>query len=170
MNYDFDFMLGLLNKAALVKERVDLYREAFNEKSGDINLDDYLPERVKFSGNVCGKCPFLSRCCPDMANIEGVENLLDDLELAELCKTRDMLDSYAKDYKKADDAIKAHVKAKMAGAEVGAEKTFLVDGFSLNAKAGKRISYNIPKDVKGQYACEAVTIRTKIESIAPDSE
>ena len=170
MEYDEPYMMTLLDKAAIVKQSVDMYREALLEESGDVNLDDYLPERVPFTGDVCGKCPFLSRCCPDMANIEGVENLLGDKDLAELCQTRDMLISYSKDYKHADDAIKKHIKAKCSDMPAGTSKVFLVDGFSLTAKAHKRKSYDIPDDVKGKYAREAVTIRTDIESIAPDSE
>ena len=156
---DYEYVDALLVKAKDVQDAVAAYRAA-KTKSAKMKT---LPDRIDWTRDVCGRCDHLATCLPDMAERAGVVDLLGDLELAMMLSARDSTSGAAKAYKKADDAIQAHLAALCADLAPGDSRTILAPDHTITVKCGKRRTLNIPDEVKAKYETDSRTIRKKIE-------
>jgi hypothetical protein len=82
-----------------------------------------LPDRIPYDNEVCGRCPFLNICLPDIAMI--APSLEDDPELLEMLRRREELKPASDEYRKVDEAVKSRFRDATGAAEgkfiVGAE-------------------------------------------------
>jgi len=159
---DYEYVEQLLQKAKRVNDSVQRWKDRYIKNHTDVHVDDELPARIPFSGSVCGDCPFMSRCCPDMVGVAGIEDMLWDAELNSLCKIREMNEAAADEYENADKKIKAHAKAVCAGLGKGQGKTIITKDYMIECKASETTKYDIPDEIKKPYAVKTPTIRTKI--------
>lgn len=162
---DYEYTETLLQKAKLVNNCVQKWKDRFIKNSTDPHIDDELPERIPFAGNVCGDCPFMSRCCPDMVGRAGIEDLLWDVELNALCNIREQSKEVKDTYEDADEKIKKHAKASVAELKKGETKTLITQDFIIECKGSERTNYDVPEDIKKKYASKAVSIRTTINRV-----
>lgn len=93
MDLDYGYAEGLLKKA----ERINGHVAA-----------DTLPERIPYSEDVCGRCPFLHICLPEVKR-EALD-LTTDPELETKLIRRHELDPLRKEYEHLDSEVKAVLK------------------------------------------------------------
>jgi hypothetical protein len=158
---DLDYSEQLLQKAERINTSIAKYRQACDDEG----REKALPKRIGYSSEVCGSCPFRGLCVPDLAQAEGIVNMLSDTELASLCRIRAMNAESVEEYNEADEKISEHCKAVVSALKAGAEKVILVDGFSITVKVSKTKKYEIPDDIKEKYCKEGKMVRRTIEPI-----
>ncbi len=140
--------MGLVNKsngrrkilwADMNYEYVDtLIKKA--ERVNSYVAKETLPDRIEFS-DTCGICPFRHICLPDTAQKQlEIDN---SPKLLELLQRRESLKEQAKEYDEADSEIKEMVRNK--------EKIACGD-FLIIGKAFKQTRYDVPDELKKQYA------------------
>jgi len=121
--------------------------------------DNTLPDKLN-DPNICLQCPFRHICEPNFEN-EGIKIEDAQSELAKLLKRREELEPIMKEYKEVDNKIKEIVKSLE-------EKAVLVDNYYIEKKTYTTTKYNIPKEVKSQYAQKVEQIRINIKRIADE--
>lgn len=120
-----------------------------------------LPERITFTPEICGRCPFLNVCIPDI-KVEAKLKIVDNKELADLLEVRDAhLESWRK-VEKIDKAIKAFFENVKDG-------IFNVGNWIVQRKAENRTKYDIPDDVKAKYGTPGTIFKNKYERVAERS-
>lgn len=100
-----------------------------------------LPPKIKFDSEVCGNCSFVAICKPDIEN-EGAK-FIDDAVALELLQRREQMKPYADDYDSAHEALKEMFKGVPLS---------VIGDYTVSGKKTTRTSYDIPDDVKKQYA------------------
>ncbi len=121
------------------------------------------PDRIPYDHEICGRCPFLAICIPDIANvpskrIEGNEALAAMFEAREA-----MLEKWT-----TVQSINKKIKAFFDNVEAG---VYTVGNFIVTRKAGQRKTYEVPDDVKLKYLKMAPTFKNEIERFAkPDPD
>ena len=127
VNLDYELGEALLKKAELVNECV---------RKGE------PPEGIEYDEAVCGECAFKHICLPEVVGKEF--EVAEDKELAELLNRWWELKKYVKEYEELDKEL----KQKLEG------KKIAVGDFLINGKWMTRKVYNVPAEVKAQYAEE----------------
>lgn len=117
-----------------------------------------LPERIPYDQEICGKCPFLTTCIPDILSIpakkiEGSEVLAGLLE-----KKESLVPAWRE-----VESIDKKIKAIFEGVKDG---VFAVGNFVITRKNQQKTMYEIPDDVKAKYAKKRDEYRNKIERFA----
>ena len=125
VNLDYDLGEELIQKADLVNECV---------KKGE------PPEGIEYDEAVCGECAFRHICLPETIGKEL--EVVNNEELEEMLQEWWQLKDAVKRYDELDKKIKEMVNGKKLS--VG---EFLIDG-----KMYQRKAYNIPPEIKEQYA------------------
>lgn len=122
-----------------------------------------LPDRIAYNHEICGRCPFLATCIPDIASIPSMK-IEGNEALAQLLEARDaMLDKW-----KTVEQINKKIKAFFEDVKGGA---FTVGNFIITRTAGQRKTYKVPDDVKMKYLTMSQTFSNDIERFAqPDPE
>ncbi len=121
------------------------------------------PERIPYDHEICGRCPFLAICIPDIASVPA-QKIEGNEVLAGLLEERDAKLEKWRDVEKINTRIKAFFEDVKAGA-------FTVGNFIITRKAGQRKTYAIPDDVKAKYEKKMETFKNEIERFAkPDPE
>jgi hypothetical protein len=85
----------------------------------------------------------------------GFELMMDSAEVEVKLERRETLAPAAREYDELDEEIKAQFKGKSA----------IVGSFKIESKGYESTTYNIPKDIKAQYAAKEQRFRTSIERI-----
>jgi CRISPR/Cas system-associated exonuclease Cas4 (RecB family) len=139
---DLDYELGesLLKKAEAINAHV---------------AAGTLPDPIEYDENVCSECGYNHICVPDRMGKE-VE-IVDDNELAELLAEWERLKPFSKEYDEVDKRISEIVN--------GREK-LLVGNWYISGSWRKRTGYNVPDDIKKQYAQESQYWVKKIQKVA----
>ncbi len=128
---DIDYELG---EATLQKlERVNIHV-----------ANKTLPDPIEYDENVCSECGYVHICTPDRIGKE-VE-IIDNEELEGLLKRYEELKPSTKEYDEVDKRISEIVN--------GREK-LLVGPYFITGSWRKTTKYNVPADVKTQYAEES---------------
>jgi CRISPR/Cas system-associated exonuclease Cas4 (RecB family) len=139
MDLDYSFADTLLKKAAAVNSAVDNKIE---------------PERIT-DNTVCAECSFKHICMPDRDFGKGAE-VIDNDELLDLLKKREMLKQHAEDYDEIDEQIKEMVK----------EKTDLICGeYFITGKFIEKASYKVPAEIKNKYVEKSKYWKTNITKL-----
>lgn len=127
---DLDYDLGekLIQKAESINKHVNT---------------GTMPDPIEWDDNICGKCGFLHICGPDRVGKE-IEFLEDETLLSEL-EDYHRLKPMAQEFKQIDEIL----KKKLDGRK-GVIGDFLIDG-----SYRKRISYDLPAEIKSKYIIES---------------
>lgn len=102
-----------------------------------------LPERIPFSEEVCGRCPFFHICLPDEALRAGA-SFLDDPDLEAKLIRRAALEAASREYERLDKEVKAVAKRAIDGdgeAIVGTDWLLRVKTVARKAYAVEAGSY-----------------------------
>lgn len=139
---DLDYALGesLLKKAEAINAHV---------------ASKTLPDPIEYDENVCSGCGYVHICTPDRIGKE-VE-VIDNEELEGLLKRYEELKPSTKEYDEVDKRISEIVN--------GREKV-LVGNYFITGSWRKTTKYNVPADVKTQYAEESKYWVKKIQRAA----
>lgn len=135
---DYGYAEGLIQRA----ERVNKHVEAGT-----------LPEG--HPGASCGFCGFRHLCLPDQDFGPGVV-IMDDTELEEKLKRRSELEAAKKEYDALDKGVKGWAKGK---------ENVVIGDYLIEGKEYQRKSFDIPAEVKAQYACKTAYWKTTITSL-----
>ena len=109
-----------------------------------------LPPRIPYRKDVCGWCDFKDMCLPDIEN--AGYDFIDEPHLLDLVKRRALVEQSAKLYTHLDKEAKDLAKVK--------GKDFILGGeYKVEVKTGKMTKYEIPKEIKAQYAVEGTQMR-----------
>lgn len=112
-----------------------------------------LPDRIDFDPDVCGKCPFAHICVPDVINRTKLE-FKDDKVLEQMLDERGRLWDDHKRAKALDDMIKKKLREHPLA---------VVGQWTITGKWQNRTNYNLPDNVKKQYAEVSKSWKMKIE-------
>jgi len=103
----------------------------------------------------CQGCPFAKTACfPGQDYGPGFE-IMDDAEVEAKLARREQLEAAAKEYDEIDKEIKEQFKGRTA----------IVGDYRITSKAYEMTSYDVPKDIKAQYATKKQAFRTSIERL-----
>lgn len=141
---DYDYVDMLLKKA----ERINSHCE-----------NGTLPERIEYSENGCGRCSFRHICLPDTSG--AALEIDDNLKLMELLKRREELQPASKELESVDTEIKTLVK--------GREKVACGD-YLIMGKQIMQTRYNVPDELKKQYAEKSEYWKVTITNLRKDGE
>lgn len=114
-----------------------------------------LPDPIDYDDNICSDCGYNHICTPDRMGKE-VE-IVDNNELAELLAEWERLKPFSKEYEEIDKRISEIVN--------GREKV-LVGNWFITGKWRNTTRYNVPDDIKKQYAQESQYWVKKIQKVA----
>lgn len=139
---DLDYALGesLLKKAEAINAHV---------------ANKTLPDPIEYDENVCSECGYNHICVPDRIGKE-VE-VIDNEELEGLLKRYEELKPSTKEYDEVDKRISEIVNGK---------EKLLVGNYFITGSWRKTTKYNVPADVKTQYAEESKYWVKKIQRAA----
>jgi hypothetical protein len=167
---DLEYAEELLQKADRVKVIVKAYKKEKAPTPG-IETDkqkSLLPERMIWTQSICGRCPYLSHCMPDMSKVEGVESLLGNEEFDNALATMKRHEKAGKAFAAADRAVKEHLKTvcRESNLKKGESKTFLLPSFNVEIVMRESVSYPVPMEIKKPYAKPVVFPKiTNIEKV-----
>jgi hypothetical protein len=158
MTLDENRALEILEKAKRINEHVE--EKTYPEPLWKTNSDDLA---------TCLMCPYKHMCLIEM---QGAEKIIfrEDNELLMMLKERAELEAYAKRYEELTEKIKeAFTIPKDMQSEMLAknetEKLFVVDKFVIKQKLYWQTEYQVPKEIKQQYAVKAPRCRITIETL-----
>jgi len=123
---DYDMGESLLQKATVINTHV---------------ANKTLPDPIEYDENVCSECGYVHICTPDRIGKE-VE-VIDNQELEELLNRREELSPSAKEYDEIDKRISEIVNGK---------EKLLVGNWFITGSWRQTTKYNVPTDIKSQYA------------------
>jgi len=134
------------------------YAENLIKKLERINVcvkKQEYPERID-DRSVCKMCAFKSLCLPN----EGWEQvkIVSDDELLVMLEKRELLKPVANEYSKLDKKVKEQIPEEAGEYLYGGK-------FAVTKKAYKTTVYEIPKDVKDQYAEKKERFKTSIVNL-----
>jgi len=113
-----------------------------------------VPPPIEYDEKICGNCEFLHICCPDM-QFKGAE-ILDLPELRNLLERREALIPFTEEY----EAINSQIKEMIKG-----HSQVIVDRWVITVKEVERTNYNVPKEIKEQYAEKKTYQQVKIQKL-----
>jgi|GEM_PF-2549909 len=158
MSLDEDRALEILEKAKRINEHVE--KRTYPEPLWKTKPDDL---------SICLMCPYKHMCLTEM---QGAEKIIfrEDNELLMILKERAELEEYAKRYEELTEKIKeAFTIPKDMQAEMlsrnETEKFYVVDRFVIKQKLYWQTEYQVPKEIKQQYAVKAPRCRITIEAL-----
>lgn len=123
------------------------------ERCWDLVKKKQMGERMEYSNSVCSKCSFLASCLPEIKS-EGSE-MIDDPEIQQILDERMKCEPMAKLFEKLDKVVKNRFKL--------AEKPILVGSeWMIQPSSYFTTAYDIPEDVKKQYAVKKPAKKLKI--------
>jgi CRISPR/Cas system-associated exonuclease Cas4 (RecB family) len=140
VDLDYDIGESLLKKAEAINTHV---------------ANKTLPDPIEYDENVCSDCGYNHICLPERIGKE-VE-IIDNEELEGLLKRYEELKPASKEYDEVDKRISEIVN--------GREK-LLVGNYFISGSWRKTTKYNVPSDVKNQYAEESKYWVKKIQRAA----
>lgn len=144
-------------KVLLVEQNEERVRQLLL-KATEINQHiekDTLPNRLNDS-DVCSGCGFKTICQPEV----GYSALMpiDNVELESMLERRAEIAGIAKEYKELDEVIKSDIKKS------GLDK-LLCGRFFVEVKEYERTNYDIPKEIKDQFAKKNTYQRINIQEV-----
>jgi len=110
--------------------------------------------------DACKSCPFLGACAPARDFGPGVLLLQDD-EVTGLLARREELADAAHEYAEVDEALKERFSAS---------GEWLSDDWHVVVKESLTTRYEVPKDVKAQYATKVPQLRRSYERVQAKAE
>ncbi len=120
--------------------------------------EKYRPDRIPWQGSICGRCPFLHRCLPDMAERPGIEDYLGEEEVDSLAeewlKTKEAATKHASINRK----ISTFCKAAAGSLKDGQSTTLALPGHDIKVSVSERKVYKVPKEIQDQYSDTATTV------------
>lgn len=137
---DYDLGESLLQKATVINTHV---------------ANKTLPDPIEYDENICTECGYNHICTPDRIGKE-VE-IIDNEELEGLLKRYEELKPATKEYDEVDKRISEIVNGK---------EKLLVGNYFITGNWRKTTKYNVPADVKTQYAEESRYWVKKIQRAA----
>jgi len=140
IDLDYDLGEGLIKKAEEINRHV---------------AAGTLPDPIEWSDSTCQECGYLHVCLPDRSGMTEV-SIDDNEELVELLEKYDRLKPIAKEYDEVDEQLKKLLNGR-SRVIVG---NFFVDGYYR-----KSTRYDVPKEIKAQYANESEYWVRKIRRI-----
>lgn len=117
-----------------------------------------LPDRIPYDQEICGRCPFLATCIPDIASVPALK-IEGNEALAELLEARDADLVKWKTVEQINKKISAFFDDVKDG-------TFTAGNFIITRKSGQRKTYDVPDDVKARYIKITQTFKNDIERFA----
>jgi hypothetical protein len=153
---DLGYAETLLKKAEAVKAGVQAYSAEGEEKW----RETWLSEHRLNDADVCLNCSFKSLCLPAIDAGPGAY-FEDDPEMQAALARRAELDAMAEEYAELDELIKKRAKAIF---DKGQTQIICGDWWIVGKKV-ESTSFNIPKEVKQQYAQKSSYWRTSIAKI-----
>ena len=151
INLNLDYVEGMLKKAEEINEVV-----AKIEASPD-KADDLLTERISFDEKICGSCAFAHICLPDR-QFGGEEIVLDEATELSL-ERREVLKSYADEFKELDESLKEKFKARGAG------KYLVGSSFDVAVTSVQTTLDGTPKEIKEQYKKPSSYLKVSIKCV-----
>jgi hypothetical protein len=158
MPLDEDKALEILEKAKHINEYVE-------KKTYPTPLWKTNPEKL----DICFSCSYKHIC---LTEAKGFEKVIfqDDDELFSLLKERAELEDYAKRYEELTEKIKeAFSIPKETQLEMlnknEKEKLYVIDRFIIKQKLYWQTEYQIPKEIKQQYAVKVPRCRITIDTL-----
>jgi CRISPR/Cas system-associated exonuclease Cas4 (RecB family) len=142
-----------------VLKAVELVNDTVNKYSVDHD-DSILPPRVEYTESLCGKCDFRLICLPTRNSL-GLQILEDDELVSGIARLSE-IKSIAKEYDDLDEYIKERLKNNLGAGE------YLCGNAVIKLKEQSRSSYNVPKELKGQYK-ESKLIKVVSYEFLPDT-
>lgn len=164
---DLEYAEGLLQKAERIRDTVKEYKSHAGPAAG-IETEKQkacLPDRMMWTQTVCGRCPMLNVCMPDMSEVPGVENLLGNEELDDAVSTMLQYKRFGSEFNKSDKQIKEHLKTvcNQQSMKKGDQKTFMLPSWNIEVVMQERTGYAVPKEIKAEY--KTTSVFSKIKSI-----
>jgi CRISPR/Cas system-associated exonuclease Cas4 (RecB family) len=132
--------------------------ESLLKKAEAINLhvaQKTIPEPIEYDENVCSDCGYNHICSPDRVGKEV--DVVDDDELAGLLETYARLKPIAKEYDEVDKRI---------GEIVNGRDKLLIGDWFVTGNWRESTRYNVPADLKKQYAEKSRYWVKKIQKVA----
>ena len=93
-----------------------------------------------------------------------MQQLIGEEDLVRACYDRETFDPPHRAWVAADKTINEFLKMATIDLAPGEERTYMVEGYDITAKAAKKTSYEIPDDVKAKYRSTGVSIRKHIQT------
>lgn len=146
--------MEVCNRAEEVNRAVSLWSAKPNEES--------LPDRVPWTSTVCGKCPFLHVCVPDMSVRAGVADHMGDEEANDCLKRMEELKGPAREHDKLNAKLKRFVAAACFDLKAGEERVLAMADFDVTVKCGERKHLEIPEELKALHTVKKRQLRNTI--------
>jgi len=167
---------ALLSKAKRVTALVGaLQKRIYASESrtkGLESIEGDLPERIKYTQAICGRCDHKDRCVPDLLEKGFIEHRMWDVELEAWVIMREKAQESRDTWEEADKRIKGHCKSVLeeAGDEVdhGDERVIMLDDYSITVKRSSGATYDIPAKIKEKY--KRTTERTLVKIVKNGEE
>jgi CRISPR/Cas system-associated exonuclease Cas4 (RecB family) len=140
----------------VVLELAETHLKRLEAVNGAIAVEADLPAEPNDN---CPRCPFFAACGPQMTF--GVLKVEDDEELAQAVSVFQTTAEAAKAHEKANDFIKARIK------DPG---EYLIGDWIVQAKEISKTYYDVPTELKAQYATSRTEIRRKYLPALPPKE
>lgn len=112
-------------------------REAVDARHGRAQLPPFTEQIAE-----CRRCPHFGKSCEPPLDYGAGMRVIADENLVMLAETREKLESAAKDYERADSALKESLR----GVELG-----IMGPFQVTGKWSRNTVYAVPKEIKEQY-------------------
>ena len=128
------------------------------ERAAEARISGKVPERIPYDHQLCGMCPFIAICIPDIKQDPRIK-VVDNAVLAKLLEVRE---SNYESWQKVERA-NASVKKFFEGIKAGA---FTIGNFIITRTESLRTSYEIPDEIKEKFATKKPTYRNEIERFA----
>lgn len=128
IDLDYDLGESLLKKAEAINRHV---------------ADGTIPDPIEYDDSICGQCGFLHICTPDRIGKE-IETVNDD-DILELLKKWDLLKPMVREFEEIDSILKQKLQGK---------DKLLIGDYFIEGKWRKSTTYDIPQEIKRQYARE----------------
>ncbi len=142
MPFDWDKAEAILKVAQVIKSHVEA---------------ETYPDRISYDNDICGRCPFLHVCLPDIESNPSLKFIDNPTLVAEIEEWEKLMEK-GKRWAKLDKKIKDFVKGN---------DNLVVGDFLIRDKVGVQKKYAVPPEVKEQYREKDGERHTiKIERIA----
>lgn len=140
VNLDYTFAEELLQKAKRINEYVKTKT---------------YPERIPYDQSMCGNCPFSALCLQDVINQPA--EFIDNQELNDTLDRIAEIKPISKEYDELYDKVKNVTKT--------VDKLIVNGNWILQNVPSQRTSYEVPEDIKKQYAVKVPVKRLVIEHL-----
>ena len=128
-------------------QRIERVSEAIKKKA--------LPDRIPYDQQICGKCPFSHICLADVIN--KAADMIDNKDLEDDIARHEELKPLASEFDRLHDTIKETFK--------DIPKAIVGTRWRIQQVPSQRTIYEIPEEIKKEYAKKVPTNRLVIEDL-----